>query len=269
MFTWCCQVRHVRTLIFAVLLLNSYHHAVQDDAVTIADQNETCIVLNPFSDPESIECTFPHTPVTRISLLETKMGDYTLNSALCDTFPHIQNFDGGESHINGLTNDAFHSCLNLTHVQLSGNQIAHLEKDTFSRSFNVEKIDLSQNQLGSLLTTAFLNAITDEPTANLTDSLTEVDLSENMLRIFSTITVSHLKNLEVLRLHGNYPLKGFDVRFILERLTNLRELTFCPKHELKLNLAEKERLIRMYFAVANFKARKVETDRKYCRNVFG
>lgn len=239
------------------------------DAVTLFNQNETCVVLNPFSDPETIECTFPHTPVTKISLLETKVGDHTLTSALCDNFPHTQKLDAGESYITALTNDAFYSCPNLTHVQLSGNKISHLEKDTFSKNFNIERIDLSQNELGSVQTTAFLNAITDEPVSNLTDTLKEIDLSENSLRSFSATTVSHLKNLEVLRLHGNYPLKQFDVRSILERLRNLMILTICPKHELKLNLSEKERLIRMYFTVANFKARTVETDRRDCRNVFG
>lgn len=235
----------------------------------MASQNDTCTIINPLSDAENLECTYHHTPVTRIALLETKRGDYILNSALCDKFPHILSFDAGESYIKSLTNDAFHSCLNLTQVLLPGNDLTNLEKDIFSRNFYLERIDLSQNQLTSVLTTAFLNAITEDQTSNITDSLKEVDLSENELRIFSTITVAHLKNLEVLRLHGNYPLKGFDVRFILERLKNLKEMTFCPKHELKLDLSEKERLIRMYFAVANFKARKVLTDRQNCRNVFG
>lgn len=232
-------------------------------------QNDTCTIINPLSDPEDVECTYPHSPITRIALLETKSREYILNSDLCRKFPHIQSLDAGESYINELTNDVFHPCLNLTQILLPGNKLTHLEKDTFSRNFNLERIDLSQNQLGSVLTTAFLNAISDEQPSNLTDSLKELDLSENELKIFSTITVLHLKNLEVLKLHGNYPLKGFDVKFILERLQNLKEITFCPKQELKLNLSEKERLIRMYFAVANFKTRKVQTDRKYCRNVFG
>lgn len=228
-------------------------------------------MLNPFSNSENLECTFPHSPVTNVSLLETKLGEYTLTSALCETFPHTQSLDAGESYITAITNDAFHSCLNLTELRLSGNLITHLEKDTFSRNFYVEKIDLSENQLTSVLTTAFLNAIIENTntTKNLTDSLKELDLSGNELRIFPTITVAHLKNLEILKLHANYALKALDVRFLLQRMVNLRELTFCPKPEPRLTLHEKERIIRMYFAVANFKTRKIVTDRQSCRNVFG
>ena len=107
------------------------------------------------------------------------------------------------NQINGISEDAFHSCKELKHLKLSRNQVYQLEGGLFRTLSKLESIDLSENQIEKIPDAAFAGMVEVE----------RVDLRDNGIVSIGERAFEGLNSLRFLYLERNR-LATIDVNWI-------------------------------------------------------